>query len=115
MLSERLNYGLAFSNTGDWQIIDTLHLPGIRDDFSITLAEPFTYFVAPHQFIDHHLNINHLSNDDYKLTRASLSKSHPHKIKDLILLYHNVDLSPPKPTWADDLSFHPTRRNNNYP
>jgi hypothetical protein len=112
MIGERLNYGLAFSNTGDWQIIDTIHLPGIRDDFSITLAEPFTYFVAPHQFIDHHLNINHLSFDDYILARKSFNQFYKDKIKNLILLYHNVDLSPPKPTWADDLTFLP--KNNKY-
>lgn len=98
----RLNYGLALSTKGDWQIINTTHLPGIRDDFSIIHSEPFTYLVAPANWIDDKLSIHSLHGDNYSKIRQEIMTWHPHKIKDLITAYHNWSPKENKNTWAGD-------------
>jgi hypothetical protein len=97
---DRLNYGLALSHAGDFQVIDTVHLPGIRDDYSILLSGPFTYFVAPHQFVDQYFSLDNLSNKDYYSRRQSILKSHAKELKDCILKYHGVQIKSNN-TWAD--------------
>lgn len=106
----RLNYGLALSTKGDWQVISTTHLPGIRDDFSIIHSEPFTYLVAPAHWVDKELHIHNLSGDHYSKIRQEIITWHPEKIKNLITAYHKWIPKESKPTWADsDEYFTPTR------
>jgi len=99
MESERLNYGMAISPQGEFQIIDTVHSPGVRDDYSILLSGTFTYFVVPHHVIDNHFKIAKLQGNKYHLMRESLIKWNGEELKNVILSWHGV--KPKKSSWAD--------------
>jgi hypothetical protein len=96
---EKLNYGLALGNNGDWQVTLTVHHPGIRDDFSILLSEPFTYLVAPHLFIDNYFGLLNLSPDIYCQKRSELINSKGDLLKDAILAFHNYQIKKVEFTW----------------
>jgi hypothetical protein len=97
MEGERLNYGMAISSTGEFQIIDTVHSPCIRDDYSITLSGSFTYFVVPHHLIDKHFKIYHLKGNNYSLMRDSIIKWNGEEIKNVILDWYGIKSK--KHTW----------------
>jgi hypothetical protein len=96
---EKLNYGLALGNKGDWQVALTVHHPGIRDDFSPLLSEPFTYLVAPHLFIDNYFGLLHLSPESYQQKRSELINSKGELLKDAILAFHNYQPKKQSFTW----------------
>lgn len=96
---ERFNYGMAISPQGDFQIIDTVHAPGIRDDYSVTISGTFTYFVVHHSVVDKYFKISELQGEKYSSMRASLIKWNKEEVKNVILDWHGV--KPKKPTWAD--------------
>lgn len=96
----RLNYGVAVDYAGNYQVIDTSNSPGVRDDYSSLLAEPFTYYVAPHHFIDHLFKIDHLNGAPYNHMRAMILKLQGEQLKDAILNWHGVKKLVKKPSWA---------------
>jgi hypothetical protein len=98
---QRLNYGLALAHNGNFDVVDTVHSPGVRDDWSLILSEPFTYFVAPHNVVDDALSIAHLKDNFYLAQRSAAIKFKKDLIKNIILAYHGVNLTPKKPSWAD--------------
>jgi hypothetical protein len=98
-MRDKLNYGLALSHDGDYQIINTSHHPGIRDDYSLTLSGPFTYFVAPANYIDHFFKLDQIPSQNYYKMRESLLKYNSAQLKDAILAYHGVQTKN-KNTWA---------------
>ena len=98
---QRLNYGMALANSDQFQIVDTVYHPGIRDDWSYTLSEPFIYYVAPHQFIDKILDIYHLSGPPYLSARAASLKTKKDLIRKAILDYHGIQIKIKKHSWAD--------------
>ena len=102
MSCERLNYGLALSSNGKWQVVDTTLSPGIRDDYSMTKSEPFTFFVAPAQHmtngvelgVDLALGINKYQDDEYEQKRKDCHKYRPQDIKKAILDYLSISTRP---------------------
>jgi hypothetical protein len=99
---DKLNYGLALGNDGRFQVADTVHDIGIRDDFSRQLSEPFVYFVAPADYVDRYLMLHLLVGEDYLSARRIRMHGRPDAIKDAILMYHGKPTRPRKktPTWA---------------
>jgi hypothetical protein len=95
----RLNYGLAIDHAGNYQVIDTSNSPGIRDDYSPYLAEPFIYYVAPHNHIDQLFKIDHLSGAPYNHMRSMMLKFQSAQLRDAILAWHGVKEKNKKPTW----------------
>jgi hypothetical protein len=89
----RLNYGLAIDSSGNFQVIDTSNSPGIRDDFSPYLSEPFIYYVAPALDVDSYFKINHLHGAPYNHLRAMILKFQSQQLKDFILAWHGVTKS----------------------
>lgn len=96
---ERLNYGLALSGSGDFQIIDTTAGRGIKDDYSESRSESFTFFVAPHDWIDNELGIANLSGDAYLKARVQKNFKRG-TVKALVLRYHGITTEVRKPTWS---------------
>ena len=97
-MEDRLNYGVALASSGEYQIVDTTSSPGIKDDYSLTRYEAFTFLVAPHGWIDSRLGIKFLTGG-YKSGRRSAIEDHL-RIKNLILKFHGIDVSTKKPSWA---------------
>jgi len=97
---ERLNYGVAMAVSGDFQTVDTTAGPGIKDDYSSMRSEPFTFLVAPHNYVDQRLGISLLT-DGYKEARRN-KMADQSRIKSLILAYHGTTSTVSRPTWADD-------------
>jgi hypothetical protein len=95
----RLNYGLAIDSSGNFQVIDTSIAPGLRDDYSYHLSEPFIFYVAPALDVDIHFNINHLVGGPYVHLRAMLIKFQAEQLKDFILTWHGVKEKIVKTTW----------------
>lgn len=95
----RLNYGLAIDHAGNYQVIDTSNSPGIRDDYSYYLSEPFIYYVAPYSYIDQFFKIDHLSGAPYNHLRSMILKFQSAQLKDAILDWHGVKEKKSKPTW----------------
>ena len=86
---ERLNYGLAISGSGEYQVISTVIGPGVKDSYSTTRSESFTFLVAPHRWIDNNLGIASFSEEEYLAARDVFALL-PQRIRDLILSYHGV-------------------------
>ena len=82
---ERLNYGLAVSDNGSYQVVDTWYAPGIRDDWSENRGESFTFFVAPHEYIDTLLNTS--DQEDYQSARRTLMTVFSESFRVAILTY----------------------------
>jgi hypothetical protein len=98
-LIQRLNYGLAISQKGDYQVILTCFQPGVRDDFSRTLDEPFSFFVATYQWVEQRNNFHHLQGDLYLKHRQAFLTHNQFKLKEDILAYHGVTIQPIVNTW----------------
>ena len=96
---KRYNYGVALAVDGDFQTINTIAGPGIKDDYSRTRSEPFTFFVAPHNWIDEKLKISSLTGKVYDRHRHN-QMLNCSKIKELILEYHGI--AETKPSWSDE-------------
>ena len=103
---ERLNYGLALDSEGGWAVIDTVHAPGIRDDYTRISGRSFTYFVAPATFVDHYLNLDS-SAPGYLERRRGQFKANESVIKRAILSYHGKSerVRLPRPSWSNGRSF----------
>lgn len=97
----RLNYGLAIDNLGNYQVIDTSNSPGVRDDYSHYLSEPFIYYVAPHNHVDSIFKIDHLVGAPYNHLRAMILKYQKDQLKNVILLWHGILDAKQKPSWAE--------------
>jgi hypothetical protein len=94
---------MALSESGDFQMVDTMAGPGIKDDYSRMRSEPFTFFVAPYGWIDQRLGISTLNQEDY-LTERRKYVADGCKLKTLILEYHGAKEVVRKPTWASGSS-----------
>lgn len=95
----RLNYGLAIDHAGNYQVIDTSNAPGIRDDYSHYLSEPFIYYVAPYQYIDSVFKIDHLAGAPYNHLRSMVLKFQAAQLRDEILSWHGVKPKTSRHTW----------------
>ena len=71
---ERLNYGLAINGAGEFQVANTVHAPGVRDDYSRHLSEPFTYLVATSEYVDKAMGIHYLKDEAYTDARQNRMK-----------------------------------------
>jgi hypothetical protein len=89
----RLNYGLALGSNGDYQIALTTAEPGVRDDYSPHLSTPFTFFVAPAEYVDGAICLNWLEGDAYREGQERAIKEYAYAIKNSILSYHQRSIS----------------------
>lgn len=93
----RLNWGLALASNGSFQVIDTIISPGVKDDWSETRVESFSFFVAPADYVDSRLGLANIY--DYKNRREHFLKYRASYIKDIILQY--FDNKKNIPTWSE--------------
>lgn len=84
----RPNYGLALSSNGSYQIIDTLHNPGISDEWSSIRNNSFTLLIAPSYWIDSLLLLEGQASN-YQKQRHMLMRMFPQRYRDAILQYFN--------------------------
>jgi len=97
----RLNYGVAVSSEGDFQIIDTTAGVGIRDDYSEVRSDSFTFFVAPHEWMDERLGLDKWCSEDEYLEARRIVCRNEVAIKMLIVSYHCDSVSNKSPTWSE--------------
>lgn len=97
---ERNNYGLALSSTGDYKVVSTSASPGIKDDYSEVRSESFSFFIAPHKYVDKKLGLDGLTGESYPSSRKYALDYKQRQLRDVILGYHNYPRERKKPTWA---------------